>query len=184
MDIVNSILFLVFCGITSIALLTVLNLLMPVKVERVREKLEGHYVRSFVIGIIALGLSSAILLLLFYIINLPIYGIEASVTRPIFVTIIHQLIPEILTLLAIVIGVGVVIISIIGLAALAKSIGQRIGNLDKSTNPNLIGATLLVLSGLFPFLGWFIFAPVAFCIGYGSTIRALFQRKTALQVLE
>ena len=73
MTTLNSLGTLFFAGITSIALLIVLNLLLPVKIERVREKLEGHYVRSFVIGLIVLGLSFAILLLFAYIIDLPLF---------------------------------------------------------------------------------------------------------------
>ncbi len=71
MTMFESFLYMFFSGISSIALLIVLNLLLPGKVERIQKKLEGHYIRSFVIGLIGLGLSFAILLLLYYIFNLP-----------------------------------------------------------------------------------------------------------------
>ena len=64
MESINLILFLVFCGITTVALLIVLNLLLPAQVERAREKLESRPVRCLVIGLVGLGLSFAILLLL------------------------------------------------------------------------------------------------------------------------
>jgi hypothetical protein len=57
---IDSILLLIFCGITSIALLTILGLLLPGKVESIRETLEGHYVRSFVIGLIVLDRKSVV----------------------------------------------------------------------------------------------------------------------------
>jgi hypothetical protein len=90
----------------------------------------------------------------------------------------------ILTLLLILLGLCLISISAIGLAALANSLGQRIRKADPSSNSKLIGATLLVLSGLVPFLGWFIVTPVSLCIGFGSTIQTLFQRSTNPKVLE
>lgn len=186
MTMFESFLYMFFSGISSIALLIVLNLLLPGKVERIQNKLEGHYIRSFVIGLIGLGLSFAILLLLYYIFNLPIYGIMADQRRPITTVIVfeHLLIPGILLLLAIVIAICLVAISTIGLAALANSLGQRIEKAKKSLNPNLSGATLVVLSGLAPFLGWFVFAPVALCISFGSTVQTLFQRKATPKTIE
>jgi hypothetical protein len=186
MTMFESFLYMFFSGISSIALLIVLNLLLPDKVERIQNKLEGRYIRSFVIGLIGLGLSFAILLLLYYILNLPLYGIMADQRRPITNIIVfeHLLIPGILILLAIVIAICTIAISIIGLAALANGLGQRIKKARKSLNPNLSGATLVVLSGLAPFLGWFVFAPIALCLSYGSTVQVLFQRKATPKTLE
>jgi len=64
MDTINSILFLIFCGITTIALVIVVNLLFPVNVEKAREKVEGQPVRCLVIGLVSLELSFAVLVLL------------------------------------------------------------------------------------------------------------------------
>jgi hypothetical protein len=182
MTTINSLLFLLFCGITCIALLVVLNLLLPGKVERVREKLEGHYIRSFVIGLIALGFSFAILLLLAYLINLPIFKTKLVSENAQYVSLGQMPMPGIFTLLLILLALGLTSISAIGLAALANSLGRRVGKVGPSINPNLLGGSLLVLSGLAPFLGWFIFAPVALCIGFGSTILTLFQRKPTPKV--
>jgi hypothetical protein len=186
MTMFESFLYMFFSGISSIALLIVLNLLLPGKVEHIQQKLEGHYIRSFVIGLIGLGLSFAILLLLYYIFNLPIYGIMAGERKPITNIIVfeHLLIPGILLLLAIVITIFLASISTIGLAALANSLGQRIEKSRKSLNPNLSGATLVVLSGLAPFLGWFVFAPVALCLSFGSAVQTLVQRKATPKTLE
>jgi hypothetical protein len=175
---------LLFAGITSIALLIVLNLLLPGKVECVQEKLEDHYIRSFVIGLIALGSSFAILLLLAYIINLPVFKIKIVSENMQYVNAGQMPMPGIFSLLLILLALGLTSISTIGLAALANSLGQRIGKTNLSINPNLIGATLLVLSGLTPFLGWFVFAPVALCIGFGSTVQVIFQRKATPKVIE
>jgi hypothetical protein len=183
METVNSLLYLFFGGVTTIALLFLLNLLLPGRVERVREKLEGHYVRSFVIGLITLGLSCAILLLLAYIINLPIFKTKVSENMA-YIDLGHMLMPGIFTLFLILIALILVSISAIGLAALANSLGRRIESTRPFLNPNFAGATLLVLSGLAPFLGWFVFAPVALCIGFGSTVQAFFQRKAAPQASE
>ena len=177
---INSILYLLLCGITTIAMLVVLNLLLPGKVESVREKLEGHFIRSFVTGLVGLGFSFAILLLLAYIINLPVF--KKTIENGSYVDVGHMLTPGIFTLLLILLALGLTSISAIGLAALVNYLGRRAGKVGPSINPNLLGASLLVLSGLTPFLGWFIFAPVALCIGFGSTILTLFQRKQTPKV--
>lgn len=183
MDILNSIVFLIFCGITTIALLTVLNLLLPAKVEQAREKLESQPVRCLVIGVVGLGLSFSILLLLGYLINLQTLQTMASENVSYFYAV-HGLVRVILTLLLILLGLGLLSISAIGLAALAKSLGQRIGKVGPSKNPNLIGAILLVLSGLAPYLGWFIFAPIALGIGFGANVQVLFQHKATPKAIE
>ena len=182
MDTVNSIFFLVFCGITLVALLIVLNLLLPGRVERIKGKLEGHYVRSFVIGLTVLGLSLAILLLFAYVINLPVFKTKGENWQ--YVNAGQMPLPGIFTFLLILLALGLACISAIGLAALANSLGLRIGKTNTSINPNFAGATLVVLSGLAPFLGWFIFAPIAVCIGFGSTVQAIFQHKTTPKVVE
>ena len=183
MDTINSILFLIFCGITTGALLIVLNMLLPVKVEQAGNKLESQPVRCLVIGLVALGLSFAVLLLLGYLINLPILQTMAKDNVP-YVYAIHGLARVIFTLLLILLGLSLISISAIGLAALANSLGQRIRKANPSSYSKLIGVILLVLSGLVPFLGWFIVTPVALCIGFGSTIQTLFQQNANPKVLE
>jgi hypothetical protein len=183
MTTIDSLLFLLFCGITAIALLTVINLLLPTKVERVREKLEGHYLRSFVIGLIGLGLSFAFLLLLAYIINTPVFNTMASENVS-YTMALHTRLEVVVSLLLILIGLALISISAFGLAALACNLGRQIRSTRPTLNPNLIGAALLVLSGLAPFLGWFIFAPVALCIGFGATVRAFFQRNATPKTVE
>jgi hypothetical protein len=38
---------------------------------------------------------------------------------------------------------------------------------------------LLVLAGLAPFIGWFVFTPLALWTGLGATIQAFFRRKVS-----
>jgi hypothetical protein len=183
MDILNSILVPIFGGITMVALLIVLNLILPARVERTREKLEAQPVRCLVIGLTALGLSFAILLLLAYLINLPILNTMASENVS-YLYAVHGLVRVILTLLLFLLGLGLLSISAIGLAALANSLGQRIGKAGSTTQPNLVGAILLVMSGLAPYLGWFIFAPIALGIGFGANVQILLQRKAVSKIVE
>jgi len=182
MNSINSILLLIFCGITSIALLTTLGLLLPGKVERIRETLEGHFVRSFVIGLIVLGLSFAVLALLGYLINLPILQTMAS-EKVTYLYAVHGLVRVLLTMLLLLIGLSLISISALGLSALSASLGQRIQSTRLAKRANFNGAILLVLSGLTPFLGWFIFTPVAICIGFGSTVQVLFPPKATPKVV-
>jgi hypothetical protein len=172
----NSLVIVLFAGITSIALLMVLNLLLPHKVEQAREKLESQPFRCLVIGLVSLGLSTAILLLLGYLINLPVLQTMA-IENVSYFSAVHGLVRVILTLLLFLLGLGLLSISAIGLAGLANSLGQRAGKAGSSINPNLTGTTLLVLSGLVPYLGWFIFAPIALGISFGANIQVVFQPK-------
>jgi hypothetical protein len=183
MDTINSILFLVFSGITTVALLIVLNLLLPVKVEQARKKLESQPVRCLVIGLVTLGLSFSIILLLGYLINLPI--LQTMATQKVsYLYAIHGLVRVILTLLLFLLGLGLLSISATGLAALANSLGQRVGKTGSFMDPTLVGASLLVMSGLAPYLGWFIFAPIALGIGFGANIQTLFQHKATPKVVK
>jgi hypothetical protein len=181
MTIIDPLISLFFLGITSVALLTLTNLLLPNQVERVREKLEINYVRSFMIGLVVLGFSLGLVLLFVYIIDLPVYGIDTSETLDYIASVRHQILPLVLTLLIILITVGLIIISTIGLAAVAASLTRRIGKTDRSHAYKLAGAALVVLSGLAPYLGWFVFIPLAGCLSIGSTVQAIFQRKTTLR---
>jgi len=178
MTTLDSLTILLFAGITSIALLIVLNLLLPEKVERAREKLENQPVRCLVIGLVALGFSFAILLLLGYLINLPVLQTMA-IKNVSYLSAVHGLVRVMLTLLLFLLGLSLLGISAIGLAGLANSLGQRVGKTGSTINPTLIGATLVVLSGLVPYLGWFIFAPIALGISFGANIQVLFQPKAA-----
>ena len=182
MDTVNSIIFLVFCGITTIALLIVLNLLLPGKVERAREKLETQPVRCLVIGLVALCLSLAVLLLLGYLINLPILQTMAQ-DNVSYLFAFPGLARVILTLVIILLGLGLLSLSAIGLAALA-GLGQRIEKTNPSSSSRLPGVMLLVLSCLVPILGWFIITPVALFIGFGSTIQTFFKHNANPKVVE
>ncbi|HVM72361.1 MAG TPA: hypothetical protein VMT91_11435, partial [Anaerolineales bacterium] len=176
MESFNSILYLIFCGMTTIALLIVLNLLLPKRVESAREKLESHAIRCLVIGLVALGLALAVLLLLGYLINSPVMQTMAAENVPYWVAV-HSLIRVLLTLLLILLGLGLAGVTAIGLAALAKSLGQRIGKAGSANHASLLGSGLLVISALAPYIGWFVFAPIALGIGFGANIQALFQRK-------
>jgi hypothetical protein len=77
--------------------------------------------------------------------------------------------------IVILLGLNLIRISTIGLAALANSLGQRIQKANPSSNSKFTGAIFLVVSGLALFLGWFIVTPIALCIGFGSNIQTLFQ---------
>ncbi len=136
MENVNFVLFLFFGGITSIALLVLLNLLLPARVERVRERLEGHYLRSFVIGLIGLSLSFAILLLLAYIINLPVFNTMARENVS-YIMALHTRVQVLVSLLLFLITLTLISLSAMGMAAVTNSLGRRIGNSRPFTNPNL-----------------------------------------------
>jgi hypothetical protein len=176
MQTVNSILFVLFCGITGMALLAAVNLLLPVKVKTIQAKLESHLPRSFVTGLVALFILVAILILLGYIINLPVFKTRISPNAAAIV-LGNFLMPGIFVLLFALDAFVLVVFCVLGLTALANDLGRRMGKNRTAFKSFLLGALLLILAGLAPFVGWFVFAPIAVCTGMGATVQVIFQRK-------
>jgi hypothetical protein len=70
---------------------------------------------------------------------------------------------------------------VIGLAALARLIGDRLGVWRQAPMSPLrrlaIGSATLELASLTPVLGWFILLPLCALAGLGAVVMAIFQRK-------
>ncbi|MBX9666830.1 MAG: hypothetical protein K2X93_04390 [Candidatus Obscuribacterales bacterium] len=80
-------------------------------------------------------------------------------------------------LVAILIAGVYLLFASIGVAAMAELIGDRLGGETAGQAPwrcTVRGGSVLVLSFLFPFLGWLLILPVATIVGCGAAIRALF----------
>ncbi len=81
-------------------------------------------------------------------------------------------------LVAIVIAGVYLLFANIGVAAIAELIGEKLGGETSGQAPwrgTVRGGSVLVLSFLFPFLGWLLILPVATVVGCGAAIRALFR---------
>jgi hypothetical protein len=82
-----------------------------------------------------------------------------------------------LLLLAILLALGLTVFSILGLSALTRLLGERIGEEGSAFRQHLHGGFLLVLAGLTPYLGWFVIAPLAIIMGFGAALQAVFRKK-------
>ncbi|HSI73017.1 MAG TPA: hypothetical protein VK934_07550 [Fimbriimonas sp.] len=71
---------------------------------------------------------------------------------------------------------GLTAISFTGTAGLVSLAGERVQRLDHSLSGYgslSRGALFVVLPAVMPLLGWFLYAPVVFCIGVGAGLKAI-----------
>ena len=164
MEMLGLILLIVCSGIAFIALLTAVGLLLPGTVEKSRLKLETSLGKAFLVGLVNLlsGLGINALFLAWW-----------QSTQP--ETVFWLIIWAVLMLLYIVL----LLPSIPAMSALAQFLGMRMGESRSPLQRNLHGSLLLVLACLTPYVGWFVFAPFAVCVGLGASIQTLSRRKTA-----
>ena len=175
MEILGMVLLVLFSGASLIALLAAVNLLAPVAVEAARKKIESNLLRSFLIGLVNLAMALALLLLLGYGTTL-FAETEGNMTSIDFARIAG---PGILAVLGILVALTVCLFSARGLSALGSLLGTRIGRSKSPFWSDVHGGLLLVLACLTPYMGWFVFAPFAVCVGLGASIQTLARRKTA-----
>lgn len=66
----------------------------------------------------------------------------------------------------------------IGVAGIAELVGEKLGGKTQDQPPwreTVRGGAVLVLSFLFPFLGWLLIMPVALVVGCGATMRGMYR---------
>ncbi len=66
----------------------------------------------------------------------------------------------------------------IGVSALARAAGARLLPTVNGFQQVAIGAGVLTLASLLPFIGWFILLPYLLFVGLGSTIMSLFSARS------
>jgi hypothetical protein len=79
----------------------------------------------------------------------------------------------------------VVAASIAGTAALAHRIGNGMPSQNDRVNPwrkTLRGGVVLSITFLMPFLGWFVWFPIALTLGFGITFLTVLQLRKARKV--
>lgn len=173
MEPLNLILLTLVSGITLIALLVTVNLLVPGLIENARKKIESNLLRSFLIGLVNLVFGLALLLLLGFIISL-FRKTEGNYTTIDLAQIVG---PGIFLVLGILVVLILVMFILRGLSALTSLLGTRIGMAKSPFWSNAHGGLLLVLACLTPYVGWFFFTPFVVCVGLGASILAFFQKK-------
>jgi hypothetical protein len=158
----NLLVLIVGGGISLIALFTVLKLLLPAPVDRARLNLEINIGRSLLLGVVNFLFFGALSMVFFWLAQL-VGGVIAAI----------------FIFLGGLIGVALILLTLLGLVALADLLGHRMGSGSTPLTTHLRGGLLLVLAGLAPFIGWFVFTPLALWTGLGATIQAFFRRKVS-----
>jgi hypothetical protein len=75
---------------------------------------------------------------------------------------------------------ALLVIALIGSAALAQLAGRRIQQLDDTRSPFTAlwrGAGMLVLAGLMPAIGWFVLFPILLVLSLGAGLATLARKK-------
>ena len=166
----DKILFILFAGVTLIALLGTVDLFLAKPVTRARQKLETSPVKSFLVGLINI-------LFWFVILVLWFVWTQYKGGPDIMVYVIG-------TALAILVLIGVIIPGVPGLAALAQLTGFRFNGSASSLGQDLRGGLLLVLACLTPYVGWFIFTPALLSTAIGAGLLTFFQREIKTPVVK
>jgi len=173
MEMLSLILLVLLSGVSLIALLVTVSLLVPVSVENARKKIESNLLRSFLIGLVNLICALALLALLVFIITLfqKTEGNMGTIN-------LGQIIgPGIFVVLGVLIALTVVLFTLRGLSALTSLLGSRIGPAKSPFWSDARGGLLLVLACLSPYVGWFVFTPFVVCVGLGASVLTFFQKK-------
>jgi len=173
MEMLGLILFIVFGGVSLIALLVTVNLLVPVPVEAARKKIEAGLLRSCLIGLVNLVFALALMLLLTFITTL-FKKTEGNSTT---IDLGQIFGPGIFVVLGILLALTVLLFTLRGLSALTSLVGARIGAAKSPFWSDARGGLLLVLACLTPYVGWFLFTPFVVCVSLGASVQALVQKK-------
>lgn len=163
MDQIFNLILLVAVGvITIVALLAAINLLLPKPVEKVLKNLEESLGRSTLLGLVNFLFFGGLFILFIWLADM-----------------LENVVAGIFVFLASLIGLGIIVLAVFGLAAFANLLGDRIGDAGSPFKTNIRGGLLLVLAGIAPYVGWFLFTPLAVWAGLGAAIQAFLRRKNA-----
>ncbi|MBN1305594.1 MAG: hypothetical protein JXA13_14240 [Anaerolineales bacterium] len=160
MELLGLILLVIFSAVTLLAALEAITLLFPDQITRVRQTLEASLARSFLLGLVNLIFFSAIILVLIWL---------TEQTGPV--------VSSLAAAGALLILVGLVGLLFIGLCALTSLVGQRMETGKPPLQAQRRGGLLLILVGLAPFIGWFLFTPLILSAGLGAAIQTMLQRR-------
>ncbi len=162
-NILGLLLVVLFGGAGLISIFAIVNLLLPVPVERTRTALETNMGRSLLLGIVNSIFAGLLFALCVWLVG-RIGGYVAGI----------------FAFLAGLIGLVVILLTLLGLVAATSLLGNRIGETKSPVTTHLRGGVMLLLACLTPYLGWFIFTPLVLWTTFGATIQAMFRRKSAV----
>ena len=159
MNFLETLILIPLIGITVIALFASLSLLFPAPIEKTRNHFENAPERSLLLGIV----------------NFVFFAVVTAL----FVWLTEEtggLLNGIFILLGGVVIGSFAIFTLFGLTALSSILGERMGSGKTPFTSNLRGGALLLLAGLSPYIGWFIFTPLMIWAGFGAAISALLRK--------
>ena len=160
MEQIGIILLVLLGGVTILALFLALTLLFPAAIAKIRRNLETGLGRSLLLGLVNF-IFFAVLALVFSRIAEETGGFVAGV----------------FIFMAAVILLVLTVLIVFGLVSFANILGERVGGETNPFQSILRGGTLLLLAGLAPYIGWFIFTPLVIWTGLGAAISALIRRQ-------
>jgi hypothetical protein len=146
--------------VTLVALFTVLSLLIPRTADRIRTVMLEHPMRSFLVGLVNFFFSAAVAGLLAQQIG-KVRGLES-----------------VFAILAFLILGWLIVPALAGAAGIVSLLRERMmAGGQNNVRGTMKASLLLVLAALVPFVGWFVFTPVALLTGLGAALFALFRRE-------
>ena len=159
MEILGLIVLVTFCGITLLASLEATLQLFPDAVEQARQHLENSLSRSLLLGLVNF-IFLAVVVMLFVWLGEQLGNVLGGVFG----------------VLVLLILVALTLLLILGLCALSNLVGGRVGEVKSPLVAHRYGGLLLILSGLAPFVGWFVFTPLILWTSLGASIQTIFRR--------
>ena len=159
MEILGLIVLVTFCGTTLLASLEATLRLFPDAVEQARQHLENSLSRSLLLGLVNF-IFFAVVVMLFVWLGEQLGNVLGGVFG----------------VLVLLILVALTLLLILGLCALSNLVGGRMGEAKSPLVAHRYGGLLLILSGLAPFVGWFIFTPLILWTSLGASIQTIFRR--------
>lgn len=79
-------------------------------------------------------------------------------------------------LLLLAVSTGIVVI---GLSAVLAVFSERVFGIGFTLSRHALSATILLMSVLFPLLGWFLILPLTLLIAFGTGLRSLFKQSVS-----
>ena len=163
MNTLHTFVLVLFCGGTSLALATVIDLFLPGPVERARQKLETASLRCFWTGVVNL---------VFWFVIVVLWFLWTQYKGG------PEIMPYVIgTFLVLLLLVAVILPGLPGLVAIFRLLGERMGGPAYPLVCDLRGGLLLLLACLTPYVGWFVFTPALLCTAIGAGLLTFFQRK-------
>lgn len=156
----GTILIIIGSVVTLVTLFTVLSLLIPGTADRIRTVMLEHPTRSFLVGLVNFFFSAAVAGLLAQLVG-KVRGLES-----------------VFAILAFLILGWLIVPALAGAAGIVSLLRERMGaGGQNKVRVTMWASLLLVLAGLVPFVGWFVFTPIALLTGLGAALFALFRRE-------